>query len=282
VETEKRILIEMNEFPFLINFYFSFQTESKLYFILEYCPGGELFELLQKRGKFTEDQVKFYSSQVVVALEHLHSKHILYRDLKPENILVDVDGYLKITDFGLSQLNVHDNQALQICGTPEYLAPEIVSNKHYGKPVDWWCLGCLIYELLTGICPFSNPDRHLLFEQIKFSQPKIPKFVSCEGRDLLMKLFSKNPDKRLGSEGGGQVRNHPWFQVVNWDYLINKHYDPPFKPLLTENQGLMYFNKEFTNLPAESLGKNNTLGDWHFPGFSFTVESKTNNRDFAD
>jgi serum/glucocorticoid-regulated kinase 2 len=141
VRTERDVLINIDH-PFVIKFFYSFQNERKLFFALEYCPGGELFNLLQKKKRFSEDQARFYSAQMILALEHLHEKDIIYRDLKPENVLIDSTGYVRITDFGLSRMDVKDaNEAKSICGTPEYLAPEIIMKLGYGKPIDWWTLG---------------------------------------------------------------------------------------------------------------------------------------------
>lgn len=276
VITERQILIEMNECPFMINFYHSFQSDTKLYFVLEYCPGGELFELLQKKRKFAEDQARFYSAQMVLALEFMHAKNIIYRDLKPENVLVDIDGYLKITDFGLSRMNVKEKEARSICGTPEYLAPEIIMKIGYGKSIDWWTLGCIIYEMLVGIPPFYSNNRAELFEKIKFSQPKYPKYLSAETRDLLTRLLSKNPDQRLGTENGSkEVKNHPWFKIVNWEYLLKKRYDAPFKPKITGDLGLGNFSKDFTEIPVDSFSMNENKGK-HYNGFTFSVDTHRN------
>lgn len=137
---------------------------------MEYCPGGELFNLLSKRGKFTEDQTRFYAAQIVLALEALHNKNVIYRDLKPENVLIDDKGYIRIADFGLSKANVKGaRDATSVCGTPEYLAPEILLNQGHGKPIDYWALGAIIFEMLTGLPPFYSENRDELFERIKHS-----------------------------------------------------------------------------------------------------------------
>ena len=165
VKTERDVQINIDH-PFVIKFFYSFQNDRKLFFALEYCPGGELFNLLQKKKRFSEDQARFYSAQMVLALEHLHAKDIIYRDLKPENVLIDKVGYIRITDFGLSRMDVKDpNEAKSICGTPEYLAPEIIMKLGYGKPVDWWTLGSIIYEMLVGIPPFYTNEFLLINSQ---------------------------------------------------------------------------------------------------------------------
>lgn len=151
--------------PFIVQLHWSFQNDQKLFFVLDYCPGGELFGLLSKRNRLTEDQARFYAAQLVLALEYLHSKDILYRDLKPENVMLDKRGYVKLTDFGLSRFKLTEKD-VSVCGTPEYLAPEIIQKSGHGKEVDWWCLGCLIYEMVTGIPPFSAQSRTELFSKI--------------------------------------------------------------------------------------------------------------------
>lgn len=272
VLTERKILIEMNNCPFMINFYYSFQSEKKLYFVLEYCPGGELFELLSKKRKFAEDQARFYAAQMVMALAFMHEKNIIYRDLKPENVLVDIDGYLKITDFGLSRMNVTEKEARSICGTPEYLAPEIIMKIGYGKSIDWWTLGCIIYEMLVGIPPFYSNNRSELFEKIKFSQPKYPKFLSEETKDLLVRLLSKNPEQRLGTKNGAEeIKSHPWFKIVNWEYLLKKQYDAPFKPKVDRDLGLGNFSKEFTDIPRNSYSMTEHEGK-HYQGFTYEAK----------
>lgn len=216
---------------------------------MEYCPGGELFNLLSKKRRFSEDQTRFYAAQMILAIEHIHEKDVIYRDLKPENVLLDSDGYIRITDFGLSRMNVSSNtEARSICGTPEYLAPEIVMKLGYGKPVDWWTLGCIIYEMLVGMPPFFTNNRQELFEHIKFGGPKYPSYLSDTSRNLLEGLLRKDPSKRYGSSPENQVRDHPWFHGVNWDYLYNKRYQPPFKPIISDDLDLSNFDPEFTEM----------------------------------
>ncbi|KAM3141821.1 hypothetical protein pb186bvf_006143 [Paramecium bursaria] len=259
---EEHILVERNvliqvQHPFIIRMYYCFHSEEKLFFALEYCPGGELFNLLQKRKVFTEDQARFYAAQIVLALEHLHSKDIIYRDLKPENVLIDAQGYIRITDFGLSKKNVKGaKDAQSVCGTPEYLAPEILFKQGHGKPVDWWTLGAILYEMLTGLPPFYTQNREDLFESIKFAQLKYPPSLTPAAKSLLEGLFHKNPEKRLGTKGAQEIKDHPWFLNVNWDTLLKKAYKPPFVPLIKSDIDVSNFDPEFTDQPVDSVDPN--------------------------
>ena len=255
----------------------------KLFFILEYCPGGELFNLLAKKRRFSEDQNRFYAAQIVLAMEHLHSKDIVYRDLKPENVLIDEKGYIRITDFGLSRTNVKDsNGAKSICGTPEYLAPEIVMRLEYGKAVDWWTLGSIIYEMLVGAPPFYVENRQELFERIKFDVPKYPSTMSPNTKNLIESLLKKDPAKRLGTST--KVRNHPWFEEVNWQALYEKRYEAPFVPKILNEADLQHFDPEFTEIPINSFSMSGgTMMDLkNYPGFTYEDEKEVNKMDIEE
>lgn len=254
VKTERDVLVDTNH-PFIAKLHCSFQNEKKLFFALEYCPGGELFNLLQKRKYFTEDQTRFYAVQILLALEYLHTKDVIYRDLKPENVLIDKDGYIRITDFGLSKRNIKGNKdAHSVCGTPEYLAPEVILKKGHGKAVDWWTFGSILYEMLTGLPPFYTSDREELFERIKLGSVKFPSSFSPSVKDLLNGLFIKDPEKRLGSgtEGAKGIKKHAWFAGVNWDAFLRKEVKPPFKPVIKGELDVSNFDPEFTETAVES------------------------------
>jgi serum/glucocorticoid-regulated kinase 2 len=270
----------MNNCPFLVRFYYSFQNEKKLFFVLEYCPGGELFNLIQSKGKLGEAQTRFYACQIVLAIEALHKNNIIYRDLKPENVLLDQDGYIKITDFGLSKTNVIQNDAKSICGTPEYLAPEVVSMLKYGKPVDWWTLGCIIFEMVTGLPPFYKNNRKELFEGIKFENPKLPYNITNEAKLIISQLLQKEPLKRLGTNGAEEVRNHPWFAGVNWDYVADKRYEPPFHVKMGKDNGVHNFDKMFTTADPESLEVNEAQA--RFTNFSWNYENMVHRNSKAE
>lgn len=256
VKTERDILTEMNH-PFLIKMAFAFQTEKKLYFALEYCPGGELFNLLQKKRRFPEEHARFYACQIVLALEQLHKFDIIYRDLKPENVLIDEDGYIRLTDFGLSKTGIQGNKgAYSVCGTPEYLAPEILFQRGHGKAVDWWTLGAILYEMLTGLPPFYTNNREELFQKIKYYALKYPPYLSPNAKSLLDGLFQKEPSKRLGSGTGGadEIKAHPWFQGVDWGMIYRKEIKAPFIPVIKNDVDVSNFDPEFTEAPIGSLG----------------------------
>merc|ERR1719282_2105210 len=197
-KTERNVL-ETVSHPFIVVLHYAFQTPKKLYFVLEYCPGGELFFHLSRAGRFSEGRCRFYSSEILLAIEYLHKLNIIYRDLKPENILLDADGHVKLTDFGLSKEGIQDNSsAKSMCGTPEYLAPEILDKKGHGKAVDWYSLGALMYEMLTGLPPYYTRDREKLFERIRRGELNYPQYVSPVSQSLLRSLLTGDPERRLG------------------------------------------------------------------------------------
>merc|ERR1711904_287604 len=189
--------------PFIVNLEYAFQTPKKLYFVLEYCPGGELFFHLSRAGRFSEGRCRFYASELLLAIQYMHSLNIIYRDLKPENVLLDAQGHAKLTDFGLSKEGIEDNfSAKSMCGTPEYLAPEIIEKRGHGKAVDWYSLGALMYEMLTGLPPFYTRDREQLFERIRRGELSYPSYVSDVAKSLLQRMLDRDPPKRLGGGPG--------------------------------------------------------------------------------
>eukprot|EP00820_Chromera_velia_P028903 Cvel_11978.t1-p1 / transcript=Cvel_11978.t1 / gene=Cvel_11978 / organism=Chromera_velia_CCMP2878 / gene_product=RAC-beta serine/threonine-protein kinase A, putative / transcript_product=RAC-beta serine/threonine-protein kinase A, putative / location=Cvel_scaffold768:16140-17414(-) / protein_length=425 / sequence_SO=supercontig / SO=protein_coding / is_pseudo=false len=251
-KTERSVL-EYISHPFIVQLVYAFQTAKKLYFVLEYCPGGELFFHLSRAGRFTEVRARFYSAEILLALEHLHSLNIVYRDLKPENVLLDAEGHVRLTDFGLSKEGIEDNfSARSLCGTPEYLAPEILNQVGHGKAVDWWSLGALIYEMLTGLPPFYTRDREKLFENIRHGELKYPPFVSPVAKSLLQGLFHRDPAKRLGGgpRDAEEIKCHPFFASLDWHAAAQRRLQPPFKPSISSNTDTQYFDKEFVNLPV--------------------------------
>jgi protein kinase A len=219
--SEKRLLQSVS-FPFIVDLEHHFKDNSNLYMVLEYVPGGEMFHLLKRRGKLSEDHACFYASQVVLALEYLHHLDIIYRDLKPENILIDARGYLKITDFGTAKRV--KGRTWTMCGTPEYIAPEMILNRGYGKPVDWWALGVLTYEISAGCTPFSA-DRHIrTYERIVSGRFRMPGRFTAELRDLLRNLLHVDMTRRFGAS---QMKSHKWFEDTDWTALYQKRVPVP-------------------------------------------------------
>jgi RAC serine/threonine-protein kinase len=226
---ERNILRKLHH-PFLVNLNFSFQTEDKLYFILDYVNGGELFFHLQREKRFSEERVRFYCSEIVLALEHLHINGIIYRDLKPENILLTNEGHICLTDFGLSKEGIEkeDDRTGTFCGTPEYLAPEVLKGKGYGKAVDWWSFGSLMYEMLTGLPPFYSQDVQEMYRKIMTDKLKFPPTMSEGARILIEGLLQRDPAERLRDPS--KIKEHAFFNNLDWNALYNKKIKPPFVP----------------------------------------------------
>jgi serine/threonine protein kinase len=253
--TERNVLGRIVH-PFIVGLNYAFQTQDKLFLVLDYCSGGELFFHLGREGKFEEDRARFYAAQIVLALEHLHSLNVIYRDLKPENVLLDHKGNVRLTDFGLSKENVEgvDSGAHSFCGTPEYLAPEVLNRTGHGRAVDWWSLGALLYEMLTGLPPFYCRDRNLLFEKIRKGDLDYPDYLSPEARDILMRLLNRDPRNRLGCGPGdaAELRAHPFFRTIDWKALLNGKIPAPWVPAVASSMDTSQFDAEFTNMPVHS------------------------------
>ncbi|XP_022237199.1 RAC serine/threonine-protein kinase-like [Limulus polyphemus] len=283
--TEKRVL-RNTKHPFLISLKYSFQTADRLCLVMEYVNGGELFFHLSRERIFTEERVCFYSAEVLLALHYLHTQGIIYRDLKLENLLLDKEGHIKIADFGLCKEDIgYGATTKTFCGTPEYLAPEVLEDTDYGRAVDWWGLGVVMYEMMCGCLPFYSRDHDILFELILVEEVKFPKSLSSEAKSLLSGLLVKDPKKRLGGgqDDANEIMVHPFFRVINWQDLLEKKVIPPFKPQVMSDTDTRYFDQEFTGETVELTPKDeaplNSISEDteqpYFQQFSFHGSSGT-------
>lgn len=229
IKAEKEILSRIAH-PFIVSLYSSFQDDCMLYMLMEYVIGGELFTQLRKVGRFGNDTSRFYAAEIVLALAYLHEKNIVYRDLKPENLLIDKDGHMKITDFGFAKV-VRD-RTWTLCGTPEYLAPEIIQSKGHGKAVDWWAIGILIFEMLAGFPPFYDENPFGIYQKILAGKIEFPRHFDPYAKDLVKKLLTADRTKRYGclKDGAEDIKKHKWFKNVNWDKTLQRRLKPPFVP----------------------------------------------------
>ncbi|KAN0062723.1 cAMP-dependent protein kinase catalytic subunit [Thecaphora frezii] len=231
----ERAVLSIVRHPFLVNLWGTFKDPTFLYMVMDYVPGGELFTLLRKSLRFPHPVAKFYTAEVALAIDYLHQNNIVYRDLKPENILLGADGHLKITDFGFAKY-VPD-VTWTLCGTPDYLAPEIVSSKGYNKSVDWWALGVLLYEMLAGHPPFFTEDGNpiKLYEKIIACKVRYPPYFEAGVKDLLKSLLTADLSKRFGNlhRGSKDIFEHLWFAEVDWDRLYRRDIPAPYLPTVT-------------------------------------------------
>jgi serine/threonine-protein kinase Psk1 len=293
-KTERSILESVNRHPFIVNLYYAFQDCEKLYLILEYAQGGELFHHLEMEKFFTEDVAAFYMAEMILALDHLHHNvGVIYRDLKPENCLLDSEGHLLLTDFGLSKVAVEDpsTPGSSRCnstgiGTIEYMAPEVIRGSElssigpgYGKQCDWWSLGALGFDLLTGSPPFGGNNYTKIQQNIVKQKLSLPYFLSPDAKDLLTRLLRKEPNKRLGAKGKPDVaimKKHRFFRKLDWTKLERRELEPPIRPLITDPELAENFSHEFTNLavsPALERFTGGLSSTDPFGGFSYVASS---------
>ncbi|KAG0299884.1 serine/threonine protein kinase psk1 [Dissophora globulifera] len=252
----ERKILEAIRHPFIVKLHYAFQTDHRLYLILEYASGGELFTHLATERMFSEENTAFYAAELVLALEHLHSLGIIYRDLKPENIMLNAHGDIVLTDFGLSKVPLEnsDGRTNTVCGTIEYMAPEVISERvQYDRTVDWWSLGIVIHDMLTGSPPFVAGNRKKTMEAILNKKLNLPYYLSADAKDLLTKLLKRTPSARLGygPKGIENIKNHRFFRKINWKLLALRELEPPIVPFLSDPESVENFNAEFTSMPVQ-------------------------------
>ena len=285
--TERNILESVNRHPFVVKLFYAFQDHEKLYLILEYAQGGELFTHLAQERMFTEEVASFYMAEMVLALEHLHRNlGVIYRDLKPENCLLDAEGHLLLTDFGLSKVAVDENDKCNsMLGTVEYMAPEVVQRHKYGMAVDWWSFGALGFDLLTGSPPFQGQNHAKIQEKIVKQKLVMPYFLGPDAKDLLTRLLRKEPAKRLGANMPKDlitIKKHRFFRKIDWKKLAKRELEAPIQPLITDPELAENFSVDFTDLALSpvltsqkspwSATVNGGIGnDNPFGGFSYVA-----------
>ena len=296
-KNERDLMVKINS-PFIVNIKFAFQDDKNLYLVSEFMQGGEVFFHLKQKKFFSEELVKFYAIELVLAISHIHEQNAVYRDLKPENILLDKNGHIKLTDFGLCKIVNEDNKAYTICGTVYYLAPEILLNKGYTKEIDWWSLGCVVYLMLEGKPPFmvnkNNLNLSLYKNKLTFLHTS-----SRNAENFVTSLLVFNPQQRLGygENGINNIKNHAFFKGVDWDRALKKEYRPPFVPKLSNNLDLRYFDSTFTKevIDINQIKNDNNnqnkniednLADENYQNFSY-IENEMNenlikNEDFGN
>ncbi|XP_030007717.1 ribosomal protein S6 kinase beta-1 [Sphaeramia orbicularis] len=281
-KAERNILEEVKH-PFIVDLIYAFQTGGKLYLILEYLSGGELFMQLEREGIFMEDTACFYLAEISMALGHLHQKGIIYRDLKPENIMLNSQGHVKLTDFGLCKESIHDGTVTHtFCGTIEYMAPEILMRSGHNRAVDWWSLGALMYDMLTGAPPFTGENRKKTIDKILKCKLSLPPYLTQEARDLLKRLLKRNASSRLGAGAGDatEVQAHPFFRHINWEDLLARKVEPPFKPFLQSAEDVSQFDSKFTSQTPVDSPDDSTLSEsanQAFLGFTYVAPSVLEN-----
>ncbi|XP_017785281.1 PREDICTED: protein kinase C isoform X2 [Nicrophorus vespilloides] len=280
--TEKRILALAAKHPFLTALHSCFQTSDRLFFVMEYVNGGDLMFQIQRARKFDEPRARFYAAEVTLALQFLHKHGVVYRDLKLDNILLDAEGHCKLADFGMCKEDILEGATTTtFCGTPDYIAPEILQELEYGASVDWWALGVLMYEMMAGQPPFEADNEDDLFESILHDDVLYPVWLSRDAVSILKGFMTKNPSKRLGcvvAHGTEQaIRAHPFFREMDWNALEQRKVRPPFKPKISKKDALNFdaeFTKEEPVLTPVNSEVLRSINQEEFKGFSFV------NRDF--
>lgn len=275
---ERKVLALQEKPPFLTGLHSCFHTRDHLFFVMEYINGGDLMFHILELGRFPENQTRFYAAEIVVALQYLHKKSIIYRDLKLDNVMLDADGHIKVADFGLCKEGIGDgNKTRTFCGTPDYIAPEIISYQPYDGAVDWWALGVLIYEMLVGRPPFDGDDDDQLFNNIMEKPVHYPRGLSDPAKKIIQGFLTKHPSRRLGCHpetGEKDIKDHVFFKGLDWGKLERRELKPPYKPKIRGKKSASNFDPEFTKEPCRLSPVDSTviaaIEPEVFEGFSFT------------
>ncbi|XP_061041101.1 protein kinase C zeta type isoform X2 [Eubalaena glacialis] len=285
VQTEKHVFEQASSNPFLVGLHSCFQTTSRLFLVIEYVNGGDLMFHMQRQRKLPEEHARFYAAEICIALNFLHERGIIYRDLKLDNVLLDADGHIKLTDYGMCKEGLGPGDTTStFCGTPNYIAPEILRGEEYGFSVDWWALGVLMFEMMAGRSPFDiitdNPDMNTedyLFQVILEKPIRIPRFLSVKASHVLKGFLNKDPKERLGCRpqtGFSDIKSHAFFRSIDWDLLGKKQALPPFQPQITDDYGLDNFDTQFTSEPVQLTPDDEDvlkrIDQSEFEGFEYT------------
>ena len=299
----ERLLLEKLNHPFIVKLQFAFQDSKKLYLVTEFLQGGELFFHIKRKTYFKESTTKFYMAQIFLAIDYLHKNGYIYRDLKPQNILIDKEGYIKLTDFGLSKIiseDININVRNTICGTLDYMAPEIINGENYNNSIDWYSFGIVLYNMICGKSPFQSYNKENK-EYISDYNKEIeyPENISPEAKELISKLIEKEPEKRLGYKSSDEIKNSDFFKGIDFDKIYNKEYRAPFRPKVSRELDLKYFDISYTednNLYSEDYDENKEIRDKNsyerknknqenitsFEGFSFCKEDDNKGKNSDD
>lgn len=285
----ERYVLEQIESPFLVHLSFAFQTPEKLYIVMDYLTGGELFFWLKQHKFFSESRAKLYMAECVLGIEAMHAKDIIHRDLKPENILLDKEGHVKIVDYGLAKGGITSSggddggvKTKTFCGTPEYVSPELIENRGHGKGVDWWALGAILYEMLYTLPPFYDNNTNTMYRKILHDELKFKaKYSTSESaKQIIKRLLTRDVNKRLGSRGAGDVKAEPFLAAFEMKKVIQKKYTPEFIPPKQKHDGdVRNFDKEFTgeqtgDSVATTVMTDTMLDKTKFDGFTFDESKK--------
>ncbi|XP_071502738.1 protein kinase C iota type-like isoform X3 [Diadema antillarum] len=286
VQTEKHVFETASNHPFLVGLHSCFQTVSRLFFVIEFVSGGDLMFHMQRQRRLPEEHARFYSAEISLALNFLHEGGVIYRDLKLDNVLLDADGHIKLTDYGMCKEGLRPGDTTStFCGTPNYIAPEILRGEDYDFSVDWWALGVLMFEMLAGRSPFDivgnadNADQNTedyLFQVILEKPIRIPRSLSVKAASVLKGFLNKNPVERLGCHpqtGFGDITGHPFFKTIDWERMEARQVTPPYKPHLQSDRDLEHFDPQFTEEPIQLTPDDasvlNQIDQGEFEGFEY-------------